>query len=366
MNRAAAQENADAIASDEVNMASCPVSLSTGSSGQPLNIPTTPLENLYENFLWVKGYMACGARPWHVQAKLTTPENVPGQLLFLQKLGFFRRANFSVDEPPEKIAHWLGKNKPRSLVCWSSMLNEICTYLDQANEMLEIPLVFATSDMLWPDVRKRAEERLHARVVDVYGTVETGPIAWQCPKGSGYHVRSDDTVVEILDENDQPANKGRVVCTVLWRRAFPLIRYCVGDLAEWAQNPCPCGSPFPRLEGLHGREQELIRLPNGERVSSFTLRLWISDSAHVRQYQMVQESPNSFLLRIVPDIGYTNEIEQSIAADFQIQFGTLLQLRILKVSAIARPPEVKYTSFITLDRLEQMRASGIDTNRFLA
>ena len=200
----------------------------------------------------------------------------------------------------------------------------------------------------WP--RRRSRCRLRAKVVDVYGAVETGPVAWECAVSGGYHVWSDLVLVEILDEKDRPAARGRVVCTVLWRRGFPLIRYALGDLAEWAQEPCACGSPLPLLRSLHGREADLVRLPDGQWISPVTLRVAAMGTPGIRQYQFVQETPERFLLRIVPGPDLLPEAETIIARKFGEQFGGELKLRIQRVPEIASTPGAKCIPVVTLER----------------
>jgi phenylacetate-CoA ligase len=147
---------------------------------------------------------------------------------------------------------------------------------------------------------------------------------------------------------------------VLWRRATPLIRYALGDLGEWAQGPCPCGSPFPLLESLRGREQEMVTLPDGAEVTGTALRICLSDAPSIRQYQMVQETPDSFFLRVVPGPDFTDETARAIVRAFQEQFRGQVRLRVIRVGTIPRSPEIKFTSLVTLRQIERMRRAGRD------
>ncbi|MBU1910420.1 MAG: hypothetical protein KJ726_10270, partial [Verrucomicrobia bacterium] len=231
----------------------------SGWSGTPLRLPTNREELLFNALLWLAVYRAHGLRPWHRQVKFAHAGMNPDKRAVRHAWLYPRRYAPAVSSPEEKV-RILREARPQSIAGWASLLGEVAFQLERENARLRIPLLFSASDMLWPSLRARIEERLGGRVVDIYGSIETGPIACECRQGRGYHVRSDFVLVELLDDQARPARAGRVVCTVLWRRMVPLIRYELGDYAEWADEPCPCGSPLPLLGRLHGRHQDLWRL----------------------------------------------------------------------------------------------------------
>jgi phenylacetate-CoA ligase len=363
LEKATVREHMSRIAVSGVDLRTCPRWRSNGTTGAPFAMPVSRGEILFDAWLWARWYMACGHRPWQVQARTALPGTIRRRLPAWQRAGLFRRCYLSsADSPREKIG-CLRRVRPDSLVAWATSLNELCTALERDDAFLDLPLVFSTSDMLWPDVRRRAEQRLHARVIDLYGAVETGPIARECPRG-GYHVDSDLVIVELLDDQGRPAQRGRVVCTVLWRRVFPLIRYDLGDLAEWADGPCACGSQYPRLKAIHGREEDLVRLPDGTTVHSIQLRDMCFGIPGLRQYQMVQASPAQYWLRLVTGPEYQPDADARIMREFRRRFRDTLELRLVKVQAIHQPPEVKFTPMVTLERLERIKARGGDIRVF--
>jgi len=336
----------------------------SGTSGIEFMLPELPLETFVTNMQWSKLYMRSGMRPWHRHTKITILSRFGSRQYFVQKLGLFRRDYIdSTDSPDEKIT-LLKINKPDALVCWASMLEEIVKQLEDTDSYLDIPLVFSTANMLWPGVRRRTAERLHANVFDVYGAVETGPVAWECERHCGYHVQSDQVVVELLDEQGKPANRGQMVCTVLWRRTLPLIRYAVGDSAEWSESPCPCGSPYPLLKVLSGRVTDLVQLPDGTHINSVTLRHAIIGKPGVEQYQLVQESPTRFRLRIVGNSRYRPQTGVSIIEEFRNQFGGTLEIKVVVVARICMPPGIKFTPMVTLERIMDLKSRGVDMGVF--
>lgn len=102
------------------------------------------------------------------------------------------------------------------------------------------------------EIREIVMEGLGTRIVDRYSTEETGYIALQCPKHNHFHVISPVTHVEIVDEDNNPCpvgTPGRVLLTSMQSYAMPLVRYEIGDMAEWGE-PCDCGITLPVIKKL--------------------------------------------------------------------------------------------------------------------
>lgn len=353
------------LVSREVELAACPRRGTSGTTGEIFSLPATRLENLIEARLLVQWYRMFGLGLRDLQAKVALTSRVPRGPWLIQRLGFLRREYIRMTDPPEAKVATLRRMQPDALFCYASVLNEICIHLEELQQRLDIPLVFSSSDMLTPDIRRRARERLGARVVDLYGAVEAGPMAWECPAG-GYHVASDAVILEIVDDEGRPADRGRVLCTVLWRRAVPLIRYEVGDLAEWADSPCGCGSPFPRIGTLHGRRQDMVRLPDGRWITAATIKDPVAGKPGIRQYQVVQASPTRFVFRIAAGPGFASDVPARIEKDFRRVFGETLKARVTVVPRIEQPPEAKFSTLVTAENLEQIRARGGNVDDYLS
>ncbi len=87
-----------------------------------------------------------------------------------------------------------------------------------------------------------------------YAAVETGPIGWQCARceGTEHHVLEEWCHLEREED-------GNALVTVLERFYHPIMRARVGDLIEWVEEPCPCGSTAPKFR-LLSRSDDLVRL----------------------------------------------------------------------------------------------------------
>lgn len=318
----------------------------SGSSGQPLNLPATAAEIRTDALLWLNVYRRLGLRAWHRQAKFVFGNPFPPH--WVQRLSWYRRMYCPATACPSEKVAWLRETRPQAVFGWASLLGEVARDLESQNERLRIPLIFSSSDMLWAGLRRQIADRLGGRVFDIYGAVETGPLAWECPVGGGYHVCADHVILEILDDANRPARRGRIVSTVLWRWSVPLIRYEMGDVGEWETDPCPCGRPWPRLRRLHGRCSNLLQLAGGEWISSGTLEDILHGVDSIGQFQFVQQSAALICLRLAPQKSFTSDDEKMICRRFDALFKGRLKLRVEIVPPWQPKAGSKFQPFVVL------------------
>jgi phenylacetate-CoA ligase len=103
-----------------------------------------------------------------------------------------------------------------------------------------------------PATRRLLETAYGARVYDHTGMTELGPTGFGCTAGGGVHLVQSEFIFEVSGE-------GELIATNLGRWGSPLIRYRTGDRVELSPRPCPCGSPFAKLEGgILGRLDDMF------------------------------------------------------------------------------------------------------------
>lgn len=359
LGKAQIREHLAQIASEGASPDTLRFEKTNGTTGEPLRLPLTAGELRYKHALWFSGYLACGLRPWHRQAKFMIASSIPRSPWAFQRAGLFRRAYLDVTAPTGAKIAWLRELRPQALFAWGSVLAEIALALRDAGQLLDVPVIISSSDALQRDL---VEAHLRGRLSDVYGAMETGPLGWPCPSHGGFHLDPRGNLVELLDDRDHPARSGRVVCTVLWRRTFPLLRYDLGDLATWADTPCTCGNPHPRLAGLDGRTPDLLCLPDGRRFTSSVIAAALRALPGIRQFQLVQCEPSSAILRIVPEEGYGPAVAAEILRRLQGHFGDVMKIEVRTAVSVYRPREEKLSSVVTYERMQRMRQRGLDVS----
>lgn len=119
----------------------------------------------------------------------------------------------------------------------------------------------------WGDkMRQRISSELGIELYDIYGLTEIyGPgIGISCQHDTGMHYWDDYIYIEIIDpETGKPVpdgEMGEIVITTLVKEGAPLIRYRTHDLSRIIPGTCPCGSPFPRLDTIMGRTDDMMKI----------------------------------------------------------------------------------------------------------
>ena len=115
-----------------------------------------------------------------------------------------------------------------------------------------------------PVTRTRIEHLWGARVFDHSGMTEMGATSVECVVNpGGIHFIETEFIAEVVDSKTfEPVTRGvegELVLTNLGRWGSPLIRYRTGDVVRLDPRPCPCGSPWIRLQhGILGRLDDMV------------------------------------------------------------------------------------------------------------
>ncbi|MDR3135947.1 MAG: phenylacetate--CoA ligase [Coriobacteriales bacterium] len=115
-------------------------------------------------------------------------------------------------------------------------------------------------------MRARIAKELGVELHDIYGLTEIyGPgIGINCEAQTAMHCWDDYLYLEIIDPNTgrvvPDGTSGELVLTTLVKQGAPLIRYRTHDLTRIVPGPCPCGSPYTRIETLIGRSDDMVKV----------------------------------------------------------------------------------------------------------
>lgn len=135
----------------------------------------------------------------------------------------------------------------------------------------------------------------NAKIANMYGAMEVGTIALECPCGN-MHVLSNNVYVEVMDSiEENPPIRNQVLITSLKNTVMPFIRYSIGDRAALLNRKCKCGCNEPIIQLIAGRIGQNIILPSGEEIPSYTIlfaieRINAEYGSPVIQFKAVQKS----------------------------------------------------------------------------
>lgn len=245
---------------------------------------------------------------------------------------------------------WLIEERPAYLLTTPSNLQAL---LARSCELGKSPAglrqVMTYAESVPPSLRQILRERWGVALADTYSCTEAGTIALQCPRDGHYHVQSESVYVELLDADGRPSapgEPGRVVITPLHNFAMPLLRYDIGDFAEWG-SPCQCGRGLPVLHTLFGRVRNMARDPSGRLFQPGFDEAMDKARVAVRQYQIVQHAPATLEMLYVMDRDLTADESDRLTRALGRGMGYAVHAGFSRVAAIPRSPGGKYEGFIS-------------------
>ena len=216
-----------------------------------------------------------------------------------------------VGEDVEKMIEKIDKFKPKFIGGYPGVLRALAVLKRKGYGKNIEPEVIASSGAVLDEYTKKyIEEAFGAKIYDVYGSTEAGPIAFECKQGN-YHLHYDMVHVEILNDNFEPVEygeAGQIVVTKLYGNATPIIRYNgMNDYIIPLKKKCNCGINTPLIGKIAGRKADSIILPSGKIIppSSITgIPAKVMEELNTKkilQFQILQKSVDRVEVLVVID-----------------------------------------------------------------
>lgn len=206
--------------------------------------------------------------------------------------------------------------------------------------------VVTTSEKLTESMREEISVGLRCKVVEEYSSVENAFFASECSHGS-LHVSPDVGVVEVLRADGSPTDPGEVgevVVTGLLRTYQPLVRFRIGDLACWSDEPCACGRSMPVLLDVVGRIEDVVTGPDGRKLVRFH-GIFI-DLPNVFEGQVVQQTSRRFEVRVLAGPAFGEDDRRVIAERMHQRLGSGADIVVTSVDDLERTASGKVKSVI--------------------
>ena len=271
----------------------------SGSTGQRGIFLYHPAEGPVMINSFMRAVIWSGIMPESKVALVTTtdPSQLTVQVPIIINGQHVPRLQLSANDPLETLVQRLNEWQPDALMWYPSIASVMVDEQRQGRLHIAPRMIGCAAETLTNETRRRIEETWQTKLFQAYGTTESGILAAECSFHQGLHLFEDFLVVEVVDQDNRPVQPGeqgsKVLLTVLFRRAQPLIRYEVTDLVRTSTiERCSCGRPFALIEAIEGRTPEVLYLlsPTGgeERVNAFLFE-FIIDTLPVSGWQVIQE-----------------------------------------------------------------------------
>ncbi|MCJ7445192.1 MAG: hypothetical protein MUO26_11830 [Methanotrichaceae archaeon] len=180
-------------------------------------------------------------------------------------------------------------------------------------------------------MRNKIRQVFNCEIYDNYGLNDGGVSAFECSEHCGLHIDTERGIMEIVSEDGTQIERGEghILATSLFNYALPFIRYDTGDIGYLLDSVCSCGRKYKLLREIIGRTMDLLITPEGKVIHGnfFDDIIMIEN---IREYQIVQESLEKVIIKLVSGDGFDDncllkieEIIKKRSSGWQIEFRLL-------------------------------------------
>ena len=291
----------------------------SGTTGTPLSI--------WLNRSTVKQWYAiyeARIRQWH-NVSIKQPWGIFGGQMVVpydQKRPPFWVKNFSLNQTYFSVLHiapWssqayideIKRGRLTHLVAYTNSLYIIASEvpIQQRPIKSDLKVIFTNAEPLYDFQRKVLEDVFACPIRETYGLAETVCAASECEQGN-LHWWPEIGIPEIINDEGnlvQPGETGRLISTGLLNPDMPLIRYDTKDLSIRISDDrqCDCGRSLPLAGKFIGRYDDVIITKDGRKLTQ--LDTIFDPHLPLKEAQIVQNTVEDFIIRVVPDKGWTTD-----------------------------------------------------------
>ncbi|WP_313028817.1 phenylacetate--CoA ligase family protein [Soonwooa sp.] len=330
------------------------VSKTGGTTGKSLEVLFTA-DSMQERFAMLDdfrgrfGYKLGRKTAWFSGKDLLTSTDISKNRFWktdlLHKVRYY--STFHIKESYLKFyVEDLIKYQPEYMVGFPSTILEIAKY--GINHGYTFPAktvkaIFPTAESITEEMRLNIEGFFKTKMLNQYASSEGAPFIFECQEGS-LHLELQSGVFEVLDDNNQPSNEGKLVVTSFTTEGTPLIRYDIGDsiILDNQDKICGCGNNNPMVKQILGRIDDYIYSPETGKINLGNVSNTLKDTKGILRFQAVQDELNAISILIVVDHSFTPKVEEVFMSNWRARVGSQMAIDLQIVQDIPVEKSGKY------------------------
>ena len=290
----------------------------SGTSGESLKFNREESADSFNRASIYRGYSWYKVNPWERNGYFWGYNFSEMAVLKIRILDSLQNRFRIFNYRKESIDFFIKKLKnAKYLHGYASMVYETAKIANSLNleKPVNLKMVKGTSEKIFEAYQEEIQKAFGQRMISEYGAAETGIIAYECPKGN-MHINMEGVIVEEIDNE--------IVVTNLQLRAFPVIRYKLGDYIKLAPKTkeCACGMQHRIIEEVTGRVGQTVYGKNNTYPSLYFYYIFknlATKYALLLTYQVVQKEKGELIFWIEQhlDNKQLNYLENEIVVYFK-------------------------------------------------
>lgn len=325
----------------------------SGSSGIPVKFYYTSEEDLKKNYGVLRAYLTMGMKLTDRTIAFRDPCDITPPT-FYQRFGIVPYDYYNIYNPVEENCRLICEKYKEIdiLKGMPSDLINLCYAIKKGKmQFPKVRLLLSDSEVLDDFSRKFISETIGREVLDFYGSVECGCIAFQIPTSQKYFLNEDQVLVENGNDN---AQTGDAIITNLRNTTFPIIRYQIGDVIEFGDGKSDVeGMNFRTIQKVQGKYLDFIVLPDKSIVSPHVPKQEMTYIKGVKRFQVCQKEMDKVIVVIERDHDYTENEEKQIIEKLEKAFKNQIKCTVEYDDSLSRKSTGKKFKCIKSDVAQQ-------------
>ncbi|MDG1901165.1 MAG: hypothetical protein P8I80_02945 [Bacteroidales bacterium] len=306
----------------------------SGSTGEPMQYFTTRRAYSY--------YYASAIRTWYwagyklgdkyikisVNPRASLTKKIQDRI---NRSRYLHAPQFS-EQFLKKIIEEINDYNPKIIRAYPETFEVLSSYLNNNNIDVYKPKgIISTGSILFSETRNRTEEVFGCKVYNGY-SCEGGVDVGECSTHECSHAAMEIGITELLSDGKEveSGERGRVITTDLFNYAMPFIRYDTQDYVYKSNNDCSCGRKLLQIDRVDGRDSDILVTPNRNFVHLHIFTGYFGKFKSVNQFQIRQIDIDVFILLLVVNESFNQEIHEKIFVFMKQTFkGSKITLEIV-------------------------------------
>jgi phenylacetate-CoA ligase len=215
----------------------------------------------------------------------------------------FKVMVLSISSPLEQICRGIERFQPDVLFGYASGIDLLAQAQNAGQIRIAPANIWCTGDPLTASIRMNIQRAFDVDPVNMYGSTETLTFSVECSHRR-LHYFNDWFSIQVVDDGLRPVipgQVGRLIVTNLYNYTQPLIRYQMNDEIMLSDKPCPCGWPFPVIEKIAGRSEEVLWFIRADGSREFIHPLMLDEFfiPGLEKFQFVQTMTDKLVMKAV-------------------------------------------------------------------
>ncbi len=199
-----------------------------------------------------------------------------------------------------ELLNEIKKFSPSVIRGYVSALWVLGIYKQKFNIDISLEKIIASAEYLPSTVWDELERIFKCQVINYYGGTEAAPIACSLSNNRSLIVFEDFYYVNIVDNNGKECKVGEpgsILITDYYNLYMPLIRYEIGDIAEWSNEYI---GPFRTFKEVKGRINDVFILPGNKLLFSHNWHIYFRDLEGLKCFKVIQEKIDYIKIVLYP------------------------------------------------------------------